>query len=139
MGGDKAGMANWATMIAANGYAVVSINYELAPQAHYPGPIIQLREAYEFVKANQQRFPAVDLHQLIIGGDSAGAQLASQLIAMQTNAELAESMQLPTIIPGEDITGAILYCGPYGLRGLYDSEDWFGRFFVRQVGWAYFG
>ena len=139
VGGDKAGMTTWATMIAANGYTVVSINYELAPQVHYPGPLLQLREAYEFVKANHQRFPTVDLHRLILGGDSAGAQLASQLIAMQTNAELAESMQLPAIISGKDIIAAILYCGPYDLRSLYDSEDWFGRFFVRQVGWAYFG
>lgn len=91
------------------------------------------------MKANPQRFPTVDLHRLIIGGDSAGAQLASQFIAMETDAELAKSMQFPAIIREKDIVAAILYCGPYDLPSLYDSEGWFGRFFVRQVGWAYFG
>lgn len=91
------------------------------------------------MKANPQRFPTVDLHRLIIGGDSAGAQLASQFVAMETDAELAKSMQFPAIIREKDIVAAILYCGPYDLPSLYDSEGWFGRFFVRQVGWAYFG
>src|SRR5207248_2396483 len=59
-------------MIAANGYTVVSINYQRAPENHYPGPIIQLGEAYEFLQRDARRFPAVDLHRLIIGGDSAG-------------------------------------------------------------------
>jgi acetyl esterase/lipase len=139
IGGDKAEYATWATIVAARGYTVVLINYELAPQVHYPSPIIQLGEAYQFVKANAQRLPTVELHRLIIGGDSAGAQLASQLIGMQSNPGLVKSMQLPAIIPEKDIIAAILYCGLYDLRSLYDSEDWLERFYVRQVGWAYFG
>jgi len=67
------------------------------------------------------------------------AQLASQLIAMQSNPGLVKSMQLPAIIPEKDIIAAILYCGLYDLPSLYDSEDWLERFYVRQVGWAYFG
>jgi len=39
VGGDKAGLETWATMIAAKGYTVLSINYELAPQVHYPSPL----------------------------------------------------------------------------------------------------
>jgi acetyl esterase/lipase len=126
-------------MIAAKGYTVVSINYALAPQNHYPGPVIQLGEVYEFLNSRPQRFPAIDLHRLIIGGDSAGAQIASQFTALQTNPELARSMQLGPIIPKEDLIATILYCGAYDLRHSYDSESWFGRFFVRQMGWAYFG
>jgi acetyl esterase/lipase len=125
-------------MIAAKGYTVVSINYELAWENHHPGPVVQLGEAYEFLKGNRQRFPAVDLHHLIIGGDSAGAQIASQFAALQTNAELARELRLGMAVPKEDLIAVILYCGPYDLRSLYDSERWFGRFFVRQLGWAYF-
>jgi acetyl esterase/lipase len=47
-------------------------------------------------------------------------------------------MHLGAIIPKEDLIGVILHCGPYDLRSLYDSESWFGRFLVRQLGWAYF-
>ena len=134
VGGDKADIETWATMIAAKGYTVVSINYERAPQNHYPSPIMQLGEVYEFLKREPQRFSTIDVHRLIIGGDSAGAQIASQFTALQTNAELARSMQLGAVVPKEDLLAVILYCGPYGLRGLYNKD-----FVVRQIGWAYFG
>jgi len=88
VGGDKAGIARWATMIAAKGYTVVSINYELAWENHYPGPLIQFGEAYEFLKHEPQRFPFADFHRLIIGGDSAGAQIASQCVALQITQNL---------------------------------------------------
>lgn len=139
VGGDKADIETWATLIAANGYTVVSINYELAPHRNYPGPIIQLGEVYEFLKHEQQRFPTVDLHRLIFGGDSAGAQVASQFTALQTNLQLAKSMQMTAVVPKEDLLAVVLYCGPYDLKGLYDGGSWFGRFFIRQMGWAYFG
>jgi acetyl esterase/lipase len=139
VGGDKAGIETWATIIAAKGYIVVSINYELAPQNHYPGPVIQLGEVCEFLKYNPQRFPSVDLHRLIIGGDSAGAQIASRFTALQTNAEFARSMQHSVHVSKEDLLAVILYCGPYNIERLYNSESRFLRFFVRQVGWAYFG
>jgi len=136
VGGDKAGIGTWATMIAANGYTVVSINYQRAPENHYPGPIIQLGEAYEFLQRDAGGFPAVDLHRLIIGGDSAGAQIASQFTALQTNMELARSMQLHAIVPKQDLLAVILCCGPYDFQALYDSKSRFGRFLVRQLGWA---
>jgi acetyl esterase/lipase len=85
-----------------------------------------------------RRFPSVNLQRLIIGGDSAGAQIASQFIAMQTNAELAKSMQFDVVVPKENLIAAILYCGPYDLRRLYDSENRVRRFLIRQFGWAYF-
>lgn len=139
VGGDKSGVETWAAMTAARGYTIVSINYALAPGSRYPGPLLQLSEVYAFLKAEPRRFPTVDLRRLIIGGDSAGAQIASQFIALQTNPALRNSMQLAAVVPGEDLLGVILYCGPYDLRGLHDAPKWFGRFFVRQLGWAYFG
>jgi hypothetical protein len=42
VGGDKAGLETWATMIAAKRYTFLSINYELAPQVHYSSPLTQL-------------------------------------------------------------------------------------------------
>ncbi len=137
VGGDKAGIRTWATMVAAKGYTIVSINYERAWENHYPGPLIQLGEVYSFLR--RERFPTVDLHHLITSGDSAGAQIASQFTALQVNPELASSMKVPAVIPKGDLIGSILYCGPYDLRSLYDSPSWFGRFLVRQLGWAYFG
>jgi acetyl esterase/lipase len=139
VGGDKADVETWATMIAANGYTVVSINYALAPDHNYQSPLIQTGEAYDFVISNPQRFPTVDGQRLVFGGSSAGAQIASQFMAMQTNPTLAASMQTEPLVPKGDLIGGVLYCGPYDLTGLSDTGSWFGKFFVWQMGWAYFG
>ena len=69
-------------MVAGHGFTVVSINYALAPGANYPGPIMQTIDAYRFIRENPSRFPTVDTTRLVIGGDSAGAQVASQFAAM---------------------------------------------------------
>lgn len=139
VGGDKSDIDTWAKLIAGQGYTVVSINYALAPETNYPGPIVQTGEAYSFLAQNAQRFPTVDLKRLVIGGDSAGTQITSQFIAVQTNPDLAKAMQMQAVVPKESLKGAILYCGPYDLKGLFDAEKWFGRFFGRQMGWSYFG
>ena len=47
-------------------------------------------------------------------------------------------MQFGAVVPKGDLVAALLYCGPYDLRSLYDSDKWFARFFIRQLGWAYF-
>ena len=73
------------------GYVVVNVNYALAPNYKYPTPLIQFDDAIQFIKHNKDRFP-IDLDRVVIGGDSAGAQLTSQYVAMQTNSSLRSEM-----------------------------------------------
>lgn len=68
--------------IAEQGYVVVNVNYALAPNYKYPTPLKQMDAAVKFMKDNQHDFP-IDFDQVILGGDSAGAQLMSQYTAMQ--------------------------------------------------------
>ena len=77
------------------GYVVVNVNYALAPNYKYPTPLIQFDDAIQFIKHNKDRFP-IDLDQVVIGGDSAGAQLTSQYVAMQTNSSLRSEMGFET-------------------------------------------
>ena len=63
------------------GYVVVNVNYALAPNYKYPTPLIQFDDAIQFIKHNKDRFP-IDLDQVVIGGDSAGAQLTSQYVLL---------------------------------------------------------
>lgn len=71
----------------------MNVNYALAPQYKYPTPLIQMNQATQFIKENKMNLP-IDFNQVIIGGDSAGAQLASQFTAIQTNDRLREAMKL---------------------------------------------
>lgn len=139
IGGDKSSTNTWATMIATQGYAVASVNYEVAPYNQYPGPIQQLAEAYVYLASNTQRFSMLNMDCVFFGGDSAGAQIASQFVAVQTNIQLAKQMNLHAVVPPKTIAGAILYCGPYNMKELFRSSAWYERFFIHQIGWAYFG
>lgn len=137
--GDKSGTAYWCTMMASKGYTVVSMNYEVAPEAHYPAPIIQMTEVYQYLKTVEDSYPTLDMQRLIVGGDSAGAQIASQFIAVQTNSELAESLELPQILSKDTLKAALLYCGPYNVKQLANVEGRLERFFLNQLGWSYIG
>ncbi|MDT3932002.1 alpha/beta hydrolase, partial [Staphylococcus aureus] len=81
--GDKQYKNPLLAKIAEQGYIVVNVNYALAPQYKYPTPLIQMNQATQFIKENKMNLP-IDFNQVIIGGDSAGAQLASQFTAIQT-------------------------------------------------------
>lgn len=139
IGGDKSGVAYWATMMASQGYTVVSMNYETAPAAHYPVPVLQMSELYHYLAKQQAKYPAINLKRLVIGGDSAGAQIASQYVAVQTNPDLAKSMKLKQQIAPDHIKATLLYCGPYDMKDLLKVKDRFARFFIKNVGWAYIG
>lgn len=137
--GDKSGTSDWATMLASKGYVVVSINYEVAPSSRYPGPVKQLDEAYRYLAAIQDQYEQMDLSRVVIGGDSAGAQIASQFVAVQSNPALATEMKMKPAVPLESLKAAVLYCGPYDIQGMRDTDSKFITFFVNQIGWAYLG
>ena len=76
-------VADYAILLAHAGYTVASLDYSLAPGARYPVPVRQGNAALRYLRANAARFGG-DPDRIVLGGDSAGAQIASQLAAMQT-------------------------------------------------------
>ncbi len=139
IGGDKSTIRPIALRLAAKGYTVVSLNYALAPKKHYPAALVQLGEVYEHLRANAPRFGTPDLGRLAFGGDSAGAQIALQFVLLQTNPALAAAMYWHPQMPKEAIKANVLYCGPYDLAAFANTGSRVLRFFVHQLGWAYFG
>lgn len=139
VGGNKEKTTYWSTMMASKGYTVVSIDYQVAPERIYPGPVQQMQDAYRFLKAKAEDYPMLDLTKLVIGGDSAGAQLAAQFLTIQTNKDYAEAIGLEQVVPIETIRAALLYCGPYHLEGILEVRDPARRFFMKRIGWAYLG
>lgn len=137
--GDKSGTSYWCTMMASKGYAVVSMNYEVAPEARYPAPIIQMTEVYQHLQQLASNYPALDVNRLIVGGDSAGAQISSQFIAIQTNPDLAERMGMAAVVPKDTLKAALLYCGPFNVKQLANVTGRTEKFFLSRLGWAYIG
>jgi acetyl esterase/lipase len=132
--GSAANVADYATLLAHAGYTVASLDYSLAPGARYPVPVRQGNAALAYLRANAGRFGG-DPDRIVIGGDSAGAQIASQLAAVQTDLALASSMGLTAAAPPAALRGVVLFCGIYDMRSLPGT----GFPGLRTYLWAYTG
>lgn len=139
VGGDKKDVTEYAVQLADKGYAVVNMNYELAPSAQYPTPLKQMDEVYQFMQKQAKTYN-LDMNKLYIAGDSAGAQIASQYINIQVDSDYAKAIQLPQTIDPQSIKGALLFCGPYDLSAFTNlGGNKVIDFFLNRVAWAYIG
>ncbi|MFF2452429.1 alpha/beta hydrolase [Isoptericola sp. NPDC058082] len=115
--GSPATVEDFSFLLASRGYTVVSLDYTLAPEARYPVPVRQGNAALAVV---QERIAELggDPARIVLGGDSAGAQIASQLAAVQTNPRLADDLGLTPGVPADRLRAVVLYCGAYDLDTL---------------------
>jgi acetyl esterase/lipase len=121
LSGDKKDSAPYFSLLANQGYVVVSLNYSLAPGKTYPSQLHQLNDAYAYVQANASRFHA-DTGKVVFAGDSAGAQLSSQMAAIITNPIYAKEVGVqPTLAPSQ-LVGVVLFCGIYKMEGLTEPD-----------------
>ena len=74
--GSKNGQLVFASLLAKEGFTVIAMKYELAPESVYPAPLIQVGEAIKYLRNNNEKYQTIDLKRLTIGGDSAGAHIA---------------------------------------------------------------
>ncbi len=65
----------------ASGCAVVSVDYRLAPETKFPGPLEDCFEAFETVVRRAGDF-GIDPGRVAVGGDSAGGNLAASVCLM---------------------------------------------------------
>ncbi|MCS5717731.1 alpha/beta hydrolase [Herbiconiux sp. CPCC 205763] len=127
-------MEDYSILLANEGYVVASLDYSLAPGARYPAPIQQGNDALRYLERNADRLGG-QTDNIVIGGDSAGAQIASQLSALQTNPRLAEEMSIaPALDPGS-LSGVVLFCGLYDMDTVGDT----GFPALRTYLWSYTG
>ena len=64
--------------LAAEGYAVASIEYRLVPEAKWPTPIDDCRSAVRWLRTNAKKYN-LDGEHIAVSGGSAGAHLAALL------------------------------------------------------------
>jgi acetyl esterase/lipase len=134
LSGSKTQVAPYVTMLAHAGYVVASLEYSLAPGTRYPAPVRQGNAALAYLEANAARFGA-DGTRVFLGGDSAGAQIASELAAVQSNPTLASSLDLAAATPGGSLRGVVLFCGLYDM----DTVGATGFPALRTFLWSYTG
>ena len=96
--------------MARRGFAFVNFNYRLAPKWRFPTPLWDTNSVMEWVCKNAVRYH-LDPSRIIIVGDSAGAQLASQYAAIATNPAYAAAFRMT--VPDITVRALGLNCGMY--------------------------
>lgn len=117
LAGDKTVPRGYLELIAAAGYVVVAPNYSLAPEHVYPAPIRDLNSAYSYVVANAGRFKA-DVNDIVLAGDSAGAQLSAEMAALITSPDYAREVGIAPALHAQQVKAVVLACGIYQLEKL---------------------
>lgn len=134
IGGTAAMAAPFTQALAAQGVVVASLDYSLAPEQCYPTPVLQSMAALAWLKDNAHRFGA-DPTRLVIGGESAGAQLASQVAALMTNPGYAERTGIAATVPASWLRAVILYNGVFDASTFPQCRFPLTKLFLR----SYFG
>ena len=98
--------------MARRGFAFVNFNYRLAPKWKFPTPLHDTNAVLHWVCKNAKRYH-LDPTRIILLGDSAGAQLASQYAAMHTNSRYAALFQMQMAPVTIRCVG--LFCGMYDM------------------------
>jgi acetyl esterase/lipase len=112
-------------ILASHGYTVVGLNYTYGPEAIYPTAVFQLNDAHKFLLANAAKYN-IDPTRIVLAGDSAGAQLSSQLAALITNPAYAKEMDITPALSPSQLQGVVLNCGIYEMTSLIGSKGLLG-------------
>jgi acetyl esterase/lipase len=132
--GSAGQVADYARLLASEGFVVANLGYSLAPEHPYPTPIRQAAAALEYLHAHAAELGG-DPAELFVAGNSAGAQIVSQIGAMVADSDLARETGVDIAVPAADLRGVILYSGPYDFDTMEATR--FPGF--RTFAWAYLG
>lgn len=135
--GDKANVRPYVQILASHGYTTVALNYTVGPEATYPVALTQLNDALAFLIAHADEYN-IDTDRIIIAGDSAGANLTSQLATLATNPAYAATVGIAPAITKDQLRAVILNCGIYDVSEIPNAPG-IGGWGFRISLWAYLG
>ncbi|MEJ1154961.1 MULTISPECIES: alpha/beta hydrolase [Microbacterium] len=135
--GSSANVNPYLQLLANEGYTTVGVNYGLGPEATYPTAVNQLNEALGYLDDHADEL-GIDSSKIVLAGDSAGAQLASQLATLITNERYANLMGIAPTLEPEQLSGALLNCGVYDLASMAELDGIIAWGLQTSL-WAYTG
>lgn len=113
--------------LAERGFTVVNFNYRLAPEHPFPAAIEDVNQVFCWMK-EQGAAHHIDTKNLFAVGDSAGAQLLAQYMAILTNPSFAEIFGFS--LPELSVRAVALNCGKYNMEDSdIDLEPAFHAYF----------
>lgn len=135
--GSKENVDPYMRILAAEGYTTIAVNYTIGPEGVYPLAVHQLNDALAYIDAHAEEL-GVDPTQIVLAGDSAGGQLASQMATLITSPDYAEIMDVTPALEAEQVVATVLNCGVYDLAALA-TLDGIAGWGLKTSMWAYSG
>lgn len=90
--GDKSTYEYYCSRLALKGYAVVNINYGLAPKYVFPSFVSDCAAAINFACGNAEKYH-IDTNDYCIVGDSAGGMISAHIALISSNPLFAEGFE----------------------------------------------
>lgn len=135
--GAKENVDPYMRILAAEGYTTIAVNYTIGPEGVYPLAVHQLDAALAYIDEHADEL-GVDAGQIVLAGDSAGGQLASQMATLITSPDYAEIMDITPSLKPDQLAATVLNCGVYDLAALAQLDGIVGWGFKSAM-WAYSG
>ncbi len=119
--GMKENYIHYGMFIAKQGFIFVNGNYHLAPEYHFPTQLEEINAIVTWIMSHGEKY-GMDLKNIFMVGDSAGAQMLSQYATIVTNPEYEKLFAFR--VPKDFHIQAIgLNCGMYTFDVEVGDED----------------
>ncbi|MFW2383699.1 MAG: alpha/beta hydrolase [Acidimicrobiales bacterium] len=121
------------SLCAQTGCTVLSVGYRLAPEARFPGAVEDCLASLKWARTEAGTL-RIDPDRLIVGGDSAGANLAAVVAVAERDARrslLGQLLIYPVIEPKTESGGYGAVGEGYGLSEA--AMDWFWDHYVPEA------
>jgi len=135
--GNKRDVIPYFAILASAGYTVVAPDYSVGLGRQYPTAVLQLNDALRYLHDKAERLH-IDRDRIVLAGDSAGAQLTSQLAASVTNPDYARAMGITPALDVTQLKGLVPCCGVYNMAALDHLRGVLGWGFHIAT-WSYSG
>ena len=124
--GDKASLTKYCASQASGGMVAVNVNYRRAPRFQMEHVLHDANAALAWVREHIQDYGG-DPGRIVLGGDSAGGQIAALLTAASFRPELASHYALEPATPAASLRGLVQHCS------VVDFSVFFERGFVLSL------
>ena len=130
--GDKAALTKYCANQALGGMVVVNVNYRHAPRFSMDHLLEDANAALAWVAGNIREYGG-DPERLVLGGDSAGGQIAALLTAAGRRSELAAHYSLRPAVPAGHVKGLVQHCSVVDFSVFFEAGFVLSLNFVRML------
>lgn len=130
--GDKSALTKYCASQSVDGTVVVNANYRRATRAHMGQILDDASRVLSWVTANIASFGG-DPDAIVLGGDSAGGQIAALLTAASLHPELAEHHAMTAVPASGAVKGLVQHCSIVDFSVLFERSSVLSLDFVRML------